>query len=106
MDDDDVIRLDLIVRADRGDRVARVVHVGQRLGEEELDVATLQIHRALAEHREPLVVGKGDGPAFGQYVGGHEAHVVPRVLIFFAGVAQPHDQPEIGCHVLLSCLQP
>ena len=101
----DVVGLDLIVGADGGHGIARVVHVGQRLGQKELDGATVKIHRALTEHGKTLVIGEVHAPAFGEHVGCHEAHVVSRVLIFLARVAQSRNQPKIRCHIRSSsCL--
>ena len=39
VDNHDMVRFDLVVGADGGDRVAGFVHVGEWLGEEEFDVA-------------------------------------------------------------------
>ena len=93
-----MVGLDLVIGANGSHRIAGIIHISQRLGQKELDGAAVQVHHAFTEHGQALVIGEVHRPTFGEHVGGHEAHVVPRVLIFFAGVAQSRNQPEIRCH--------
>jgi hypothetical protein len=88
VEDDDLGRRDLVEAGGLGHGAAGVVHVGERLEEED----PLAPEVALAG--DALEAGAPGGEAVGgrDPLGGHEADVVALAGVLVAGVAQAHPE--------------
>ena len=84
-----MVAWNLVKACGLADRLAREVHIGLRLHEQHL------LPAYLGGGGECLEAGAADAHAqlFRQGVGGHEARVVARTLIFRAGIAEADDEP-------------
>ena len=91
---------DLEEARQRGDGVAREIHIGQGLEEHDL----MTVHLALPPQTLKLGLGDGDAPSVRQIVQRGKACVVAGAVVFWLRVAEAGNEPDvIGIHTVF-CL--
>ena len=98
--DDDVVSGDFEEARQRGDGVARKIHVGQGLEQHDL----VAVHIPLAPQALKFGFADRDAPLGGEGVQRGEPGVVAGAVVFGLRVAQPGDQPDVSCIHIVICL--
>ena len=91
--DDDMVGRDLEETCQRGDGVARKVHVGQRLEQDDL----VALHFALAPQALKFALVDRDAPLGGEGVQRGKARVVAGAVVFGFRIAEAGNEPDVVC---------
>ena len=91
--DDDVVGRNLEEAGQRGDGVARKVHVGQGLEQHDL----VAVHLALAPQALEFGFADRDAPLARQMVQRGKTGIVAGAVVLGLRVAQTGDQPDVIC---------